>query len=163
MVFVFGVDVPLVELIFVLTLIMILLFGMLVYLIVSQVRLTRVLNAILDKEGLELKGLKVIRKENQDEIKLLRTVRSDLDKMAYAKALSAKEQAKKKPARKKKKPARAAKKAVKPKKTKKKAKPLKTRAKVPLKSGTVVAKNLVVVQGTAKPPEEKPKKVYEAY
>jgi hypothetical protein len=163
MVFVFGVDVPLVELIFVLTLVMILLFGMLVYLIVSQVRLTRVLRAIMKKEGLELDGLKVIRKENRDEIRMLRSVKNDLDKMAYAKSLSMRPSS-----------AKIEKPLKKSKALKRKAKTKKAGAgegvyldlgkKEPKRGSGPSAKKLVVVEGSSKDKaKEKDEKVYEAY
>ncbi|MBW2997197.1 hypothetical protein KY349_02545 [Candidatus Woesearchaeota archaeon] len=85
MVFVFGIDIPLVELIFVLTLILILLFGLMIYLIISQVRLNRMLEKVLANEDIELKNLKEMRQEERDELRLLRLVRAELDKLIHGK------------------------------------------------------------------------------
>ena len=83
MVFVFGIDIPLVELIFVLTLLLIVLFGLMVYIIIKQHRLNQRLGIILSKENLELDSLKKITKEEETEAKLLAAIRNELDKLAY--------------------------------------------------------------------------------
>lgn len=83
MVFVFGIDVPLVELIFVLTLILAVLFGILVYLLINQIRLHKLLEKILGKEDMELKGLKEINQEEKNELKVLRGLKKELDKLLY--------------------------------------------------------------------------------
>ena len=87
MVFVFGIDLPLVELIFVLTLMLIGLFGLLVYIIIKQRQLNERLEEILSKENVELKSLKTISKEEKSETKLLRIIRTELDKLIYGEAL----------------------------------------------------------------------------
>ena len=74
MVFIFGIDIPLVELIFVLTLILILLLALLIYLVVSQTRLNKRLKEILRKENLELKDLSNIEEKEKAEIGLLRRI-----------------------------------------------------------------------------------------
>ena len=74
MVLVFGIDVPLVELIFVLTLVLFLLLGLLIYLVVNQVKLNKRLELILRKENLELKDLKRIKKGERTEVSLLRRI-----------------------------------------------------------------------------------------
>ena len=71
MVFVFGIDVPLVELIFVLTLILILLFALLIYVVIIQNKLNRRLKEVLKKENQELVGLKHIEDKETHEISLL--------------------------------------------------------------------------------------------
>ncbi|MBU0456943.1 MAG: hypothetical protein ABH824_02665 [Nanoarchaeota archaeon] len=86
MVFVFGIDVPLVEMIFVLTIILVVLLGLLIYLVIGQVKLKRELKTVINKENVELKGLKEIQGEEKDELGLLRTMRSEMDKLLYAKA-----------------------------------------------------------------------------
>ena len=71
MVFVFGIDVPLVELIFVLTLILILLFALLIYVVIIQSKLNKRLKEVLRKENLELRGLESIEDKESHEINLL--------------------------------------------------------------------------------------------
>lgn len=83
MVFVFGIDIPLVELIFVLTLILLGLFGLMIYIIIKQYKLNQRLGIILNKENVELSNLKDIRKEEKTEARLLTTIRNELDKMIY--------------------------------------------------------------------------------
>lgn len=85
MVFVFGVDVPLVELMFVLTLVLILLFGLIIYMLISQVRLHRMLQKVLANEDAELRNLREMRQEEKDELSLLRLVRAELDKLIHGK------------------------------------------------------------------------------
>ena len=84
MVFVFGIDVPLVELIFVLTLILAVLFGILVYMLVNQIKLHSLLEMVLRKEDIELKGLKEINSEEKKELNVLRSVKKELDKLLYS-------------------------------------------------------------------------------
>lgn len=83
MVFVFGIDVPLVELIFILTLILALLFGIIVYMLINQINLHKMLQNVLRKEDIELKGLKEISQEEKSELKILRELKADLDKLLY--------------------------------------------------------------------------------
>jgi hypothetical protein len=85
MVFVFGIDIPLVELIFVLTLVLILLFVLMIYLTISQIRLNRLLKQVLANENIELKDLRDITAEEKDELELLRLVRSELEKLVHGK------------------------------------------------------------------------------
>ena len=85
MVFVFGIDLPLVELIFVLTIVLILLFGLQIYLIVSQYLLNEKLKTVIRKEDVELKRLNTLNKEEKSELTLLRTIRHELDKLLYVK------------------------------------------------------------------------------
>jgi len=87
MVFVFGIDIPLVELIFVLTLILIGLFGLLIYVTIKQHQLNKRLESILSKENTELKSLKEISHEEKSELKLLRFIRTELDKLIYGEEL----------------------------------------------------------------------------
>ncbi|MFH1682518.1 MAG: hypothetical protein ABIA37_01855 [Candidatus Woesearchaeota archaeon] len=86
MVFVFGIDVPLVELIFILTLILALLFGILVYLLINQINLHKMLQTVLRKEDIELKGLKEIGDEEKSELRMLRGLKAELDKLLYGEA-----------------------------------------------------------------------------
>ncbi|MBW2966598.1 hypothetical protein KY342_05830 [Candidatus Woesearchaeota archaeon] len=88
MVFVFGVDIPLVELIFVLTLVLIALFGLMIYIIIKQRQLNERLETVLDKENIELKSLKDISKEEKIEARLLRVIRTELEKLIYGEAYS---------------------------------------------------------------------------
>ncbi|MBW2996684.1 hypothetical protein KY332_05300 [Candidatus Woesearchaeota archaeon] len=74
MVFVFGIDIPLVEMIFVLTLILVLLLALLIYVVVILNKLNERLKEILRKENLELRGLKTIEEKEQTEIGLLRKI-----------------------------------------------------------------------------------------
>lgn len=83
MVFVFGIDIPLVELIFVLTLVLVLLFALLIYIMVRQSQLNKRLMVILDKENAELDNLKGITEEEKTEAKLLGSIRAELDKLVY--------------------------------------------------------------------------------
>ena len=85
MVFVFGVDIPLVEMIFVLTVALIILLGIIIYMIISQVRLHNMLQKVLANEDTELKNLRDLRQEERDEIRLLRLVRTELDKLIHGK------------------------------------------------------------------------------
>ncbi len=89
MVFVFGIDIPLVELIFVLTLILVLLFALLIYIVVRQNQLNNRLMIILDKENIELDNLKEITKEEKTEAKLLGAIRTELDKLVYGQKVNA--------------------------------------------------------------------------
>jgi hypothetical protein len=86
MVFVFGVDIPLVELIFVLTLTLLGLLGLLIYIVIKQNKINKRLKLIIDKENIELKGLKNIGEEEKDELRLLRFIRTELDKLIYGEA-----------------------------------------------------------------------------
>ena len=86
MVFVFGVDIPLVELIFVLVLVLIALVALMIYVIIKQNRLNQRLEVVLDKENMELDSLKKITKEEETESNLLRVIRSELDKLVYGEA-----------------------------------------------------------------------------
>lgn len=86
MVFVFGVDIPLVELMFFLVLILIALVALMIYIIIRQNRLNQRLEVVLDKENMELDNLKKITKEEQTEANLLRVIRSELDKLVYGEA-----------------------------------------------------------------------------
>ena len=86
MVFVFGVDIPLVELIFILVLILIALIALMIYVIIKQNRLNQRLEVVLDKENMELDSLKKISKEEETESNLLRAIRSELDKLVYGEA-----------------------------------------------------------------------------
>ena len=90
MVFVFGIDIPLVELIFVLTLILVLLFALLIYIMVKQNQLNNRLAVILDKENIELDNLKEITKEEKTEAKLLGAIRTELDKLVYGQKVATK-------------------------------------------------------------------------
>ncbi len=92
MVFIFGVDIPLVELIFVLTLILIGLLALLIYLVVSQTKLNKRLKEILAKENLELKDLSNIEEKEKAEISLLRRI---LDIMAPRRVIKRKTEEKK--------------------------------------------------------------------
>ena len=83
MVFVFGVDIPLVEMVFVLTLVLILLFVLLIYIMISQHKLNKLLSSVAYKANLELGTLKKINVEEKEEMRLLRFIRSELDKMLY--------------------------------------------------------------------------------
>ena len=83
MVFVFGIDIPLVEMIFVLTLVLIGLFGLMIYIIIKQYRLNQRLGIILNKENIELSNLKDIRKEEKTEARLLGNIRNEIDKLIY--------------------------------------------------------------------------------
>lgn len=74
MVFVFGIDIPLVELIFVLTIILVLLFALLIYVAIILNKLNRLLHEILLKEDTELKGLQDIEDKEMEEISLLRQI-----------------------------------------------------------------------------------------
>lgn len=85
MVFVFGIDIPLVELVFVLTLVLCLLLVLIIYLTVNQFRLNRHLKQILANENIELKDLRDMQEEEKDEIELLRMVRGELDKLVHGK------------------------------------------------------------------------------
>lgn len=84
MVFVFGIDIPLVELIFVLTLTLIGLLGMLIYVVIKQHQLNKRLEIVLSKENVELKSLKDISKEEKSELKLLRLIRTELSQLLYS-------------------------------------------------------------------------------
>ena len=86
MVFVFGIDIPLVELVFLLTLGLIVLCGLLVYIIIKQNQLNKRIDTILGKENLELSSLKKVAKEEKIEANLLRAIRSELDKLVYGEA-----------------------------------------------------------------------------
>jgi len=99
MVFVFGVDIPLVELIFVLTVVLILLFGFMIYLVIGQVKLRRKLRTVIYKENIELRDLRKLQIEERDELKLLRIIRAELDKLLYSRhlRLKAKKAEKQKP------------------------------------------------------------------
>ena len=88
MVFVFGVDIPLVELIFVLTLVLIALFGLMIYIIIKQRRLNERLESVLDKENIELRSLKDISREEKTEARLLRVIRTELEKLIYGEVYS---------------------------------------------------------------------------
>jgi hypothetical protein len=96
MVFVFGIDIPLVELIFVLTLVLIGLFGLMIYIIIKQHKLNKRLEIILNKENIELDSLKDITEEEKTEAKLLRAIRAELDKLIYGKAQAKKLEERKK-------------------------------------------------------------------
>jgi len=85
MVFVFGIDIPLVELIFVLTLVLIGLFGLMIYIIIKQYKLNERLEIVLSKENIELDSLKHITEEEKTEARLLRAIRAELDKLIYGK------------------------------------------------------------------------------
>jgi hypothetical protein len=74
MVFVFGIDIPLVELIFVLTLILVLLLAFLIYVVIIQTKLNKRLKEILAKENLELRGLQSIEEKETTEISLLNRI-----------------------------------------------------------------------------------------
>ncbi|MEE9525620.1 MAG: hypothetical protein V3V78_03385 [Candidatus Woesearchaeota archaeon] len=100
MVFVFGIDIPLVELIFVLTLILILLFSILIYLVISQSKLNKRLKEILGKENLELRGLKSIDEKERTEIGLLRRILYGVGSTRKTIRRAAKRKPKKKPKRK---------------------------------------------------------------
>ncbi|MBW2981885.1 hypothetical protein KY343_03325 [Candidatus Woesearchaeota archaeon] len=93
MVFVFGIDIPLVELIFVLTLVLIGLFALMIFIIIRQNRLNKRLESILSKENLELTSLKKITKEEETEANLLRAIRTELDRVVYGEAYGKKLQA----------------------------------------------------------------------
>ncbi|MBU0470606.1 MAG: hypothetical protein KJ984_03970 [Nanoarchaeota archaeon] len=84
MVFVFGVDIPLVEMIFVLTIILVILLGLLIYLVIGQVKLKRELKIVISKENVELGDLKEIQEEEKGNIGLLRAIKSELDKLLYS-------------------------------------------------------------------------------
>jgi hypothetical protein len=86
LVFVFGIDIPLVELVFILTLGLITLCGLLVYIIVKQHQLNQRIEKILGKENLELSSLKMVAKEEKIEANLLRAIRAELDKLVYGEA-----------------------------------------------------------------------------
>jgi len=90
MVFVFGIDIPLVEMIFVLTLALLLLLGLLIYVVIVLRKLTKTLETILRKENLELRGLKDITEEEKEEAHLLRVIRTELDKIVYSQAYKTK-------------------------------------------------------------------------
>ena len=81
MVFVFGIDIPLVELIFVLTLVLILLFGFMVYLVISQIHLGRKLKMVINKEKTELNLLKNINVEEKRKLSLIAAIRAGLDRL----------------------------------------------------------------------------------
>ena len=74
MVFVFGIDIPLVELIFVLTLILVLLLALLIYVVIIQNKLNKRLKEVLAKENLELRGLQSIEEKETTEIGLLNRI-----------------------------------------------------------------------------------------
>lgn len=86
MVFVFGIDIPLVELIFVLTLVLVVLFALMLYVMIKQHRLNKNLNSVLTKENLELKNLRDIVQEEKTEARLLSVIRNELDKLIYGEA-----------------------------------------------------------------------------
>jgi len=74
MVFVFGIDIPLVELIFVLTLVLALLLALLIYIVINQMKLNKRLKQIFEKENTELRDLKSIEDKEKTEIGLLRRI-----------------------------------------------------------------------------------------
>ena len=86
MVFVFGIDIPLVELVFILTLGLIALCGLLVYIIIKQRQLNQRIDKILIKESRELSSLQSVAKEEKIEANLLRAIRAELDKLVYGEA-----------------------------------------------------------------------------
>lgn len=95
MVFVFGVDIPLVEVLFVLALVLMFLLALLIIVIVNQHRINQRLKLLVSEERTELKDLRLltkeekeeledlqdIRKEEKEEIGLLEDIRKELDKI----------------------------------------------------------------------------------
>ncbi|MBU0469977.1 MAG: hypothetical protein KJ598_00620 [Nanoarchaeota archaeon] len=96
MVFIFGIDILLVEIIFVLTITLIVLLGLLIYLVIGQVKLKRELKKVISKENVELNALRKIEEEEKDNINLARTIKSELDKLLYSRLQRAPKKVKKK-------------------------------------------------------------------
>ena len=81
MVFIFGIDIPLVELIFVMTTVLVALLVLIIYDIVNQNKLNKLLVSVLGKENLELRNLKRISEEEMKEARSLRLISKDLDRL----------------------------------------------------------------------------------
>lgn len=97
MVFVFNMDVPLVELIFVLTIILSLLLIAIVFIISILYKLKKRLDAIFGQEASELTNLKRLEKEENQEIDLLKEIGRSLDKVITSEIYTSKVEALLKP------------------------------------------------------------------
>ncbi|MBD3248690.1 hypothetical protein GF336_01475 [Candidatus Woesearchaeota archaeon] len=91
MVFIFGMDVPLVELTFLLTIILILLAGLMIYTIILFVKLSKKLDSVVEKEKKELNILQKLEKGEKLETEALTNLKEKLDSLvtseAYAKKI----------------------------------------------------------------------------
>lgn len=81
MVFVFGLDVPLVEMMFVLTVVLVILLAIMIFQIIELLSLKKDLKKLVKKEEEEINILSKVQKTEEKEIKVLNNVQKKMNKI----------------------------------------------------------------------------------
>lgn len=81
MVFVFGLDVPLVEMMFVLTIVLVILLAIMIYQIIELLNLRKDLKKLVKKEEEDIKVLTKVEKAEEKEVKVLNNVQKKMNKI----------------------------------------------------------------------------------